>query len=197
MRGNKDKKMADYIRWKSSGMSKNSFCKTEGLCYHTFLSFCKKQVVSEKGFNEVKPELFSSQESKIEVIDVQGRRILLPLNTVQRYFVYRGITDIRKGFDSLSGLVRNELNENPLCGDVFIFFNRRRTHVKLLMWDKDGFAIYYKRLERGVFENLGGYEQLGATNEHGVVVSSHTLSLILQGVVLSSVRRKKRCDFTG
>jgi len=64
------------------------------------------------------------------------------------------------------------------------------------MWDKDGFAIYYKRLERGVFENLGGYEQLGATNEHGVVVSSHTLSLILQGLILSSVRRKKRCDFT-
>jgi len=91
MRGNKDKKMADYIRWKSSGMSKNSFCKTEGLCYHTFLSFCKKQVVSEKGFNEVKPELFSSQESKIEVIDVQGRRILLPLNTpldILKIFVF-------------------------------------------------------------------------------------------------------------
>ena len=72
MRGNKDKKLVDYIRWKSSGLSKNSFCKTEGLCYQTFLTFCKKQVVPEKGFEEVKPVLFSTQAGKIEVIEVHN-----------------------------------------------------------------------------------------------------------------------------
>lgn len=110
---------------------------------------------------------------------------MLALSNAQRYFVYRGATDIRKGFDGLSGIVRNELKGNPLSGDVFVFFNRRRTHVKLLMWDRDGFAIYYKRLERGVFEIPQGYEQ-------SALVSSQTLSLILHGIVLNSVRRKKR-----
>lgn len=91
MRVTKDKKMADYNRWKSSGMSKNSFCKAEGLCYQTFLTFCKKQGLCERGFHEVKPELFYGQDSKIEVIDVQGRRILLPLNTplaILKMFVF-------------------------------------------------------------------------------------------------------------
>jgi len=115
---------------------------------------------------------------------------MLALNNAQRYFIYRGVTDIRKGFDGLSGIVRNELRENPLSGDVFIFFNRKRTHVKLLMWDRDGFAVYYKRLERGVFEIPAGYEQ-------STTVSSQTLSLILQGIVLSSVRRKKRYVLAG
>ena len=115
---------------------------------------------------------------------------MLALYNARRYFLYRGVTDIRKGFDGLSGIVRNELNENPLSGDVFIFFNRKRTHVKLLMWDRDGFAMYYKRLERGVFEIPAGYEQ-------STVVSSQILSLILQGIVLSSVRRKKRYVLAG
>lgn len=115
---------------------------------------------------------------------------MLALNNAQRYYIYRGVTDIRKGFDGLSGIVRNELRENPLSGDVFIFFNRKRTHVKLLMWDRDGFVIYYKRLERGVFEIPAGYEQ-------STVVSSQILSLILQGIVLSSVRRKKRYVLAG
>lgn len=115
---------------------------------------------------------------------------MLALNNAQRYFLYRGVTDIRKGFDGLSGIIRNELRENPLSGDVFIFFNRKRTHVKLLMWDRDGFAIYYKRLERGVFEIPAGYEQ-------SAMVSSQVLTLILQGIVLSSVRRKKRYVLAG
>lgn len=56
---------------------------------------------------------------------------------------------MRKGFDGLSGLVREG---DPLSGDVFIFFNRRRTQVKLLLWERDGFSIYHKRLERGTYE---------------------------------------------
>jgi len=110
---------------------------------------------------------------------------MLALNNAQRYFLYRGVTDIRKGFDGLSGIVRDELRENPLSGDVFIFFNRKRTHVKLLMWDRDGFAIYYKRLERGVFEVPAG-------KDTAQVITSQTLLLILQGILLGSVRHKKR-----
>lgn len=63
---------------------------------------------------------------------------------------------MRSGIDSLSGLVRNELHQNPLSGDIFIFLNRKASHIKLLMWDRDGFALYYKRLEKGTYEKIAG-----------------------------------------
>lgn len=58
---------------------------------------------------------------------------------------------MRKGFNGLSGLVRNELELEPTSGDVFIFLNRHRTHLKLLHWERGGFVLYYKRLEKGSF----------------------------------------------
>jgi len=58
---------------------------------------------------------------------------------------------MRKSFNGLSGLVRNELGREPTCGDVFVFLNRNRTHLKLLHWERGGFVLYYKRLERGSF----------------------------------------------
>ncbi len=90
---------------------------------------------------------------------------------------------MRKGFDGLSGLVREGLIKNPLSGDVFIFFNKRRSQVKLLLWEKDGFSIYHKRLEQGTYElPCSSYNEL----------QSHELMLILQGISLKSVRRRKR-----
>jgi len=59
---------------------------------------------------------------------------------------------VRKGFDGLSGLVINKLKQDPLSGDIFIFVNRTRTLIKLLVWDQSGFAIWHKRLEQGTFE---------------------------------------------
>jgi len=58
---------------------------------------------------------------------------------------------MRKSFNGLSGLVKNELNREPASGDVFVFLNRNRTHLKLLNWERGGFVLYYKRLERGSF----------------------------------------------
>jgi transposase len=114
--------------------------------------------------------------------------VMLLITEHQRYFVYTGVTDMRKGFDTLAGLVRSEMKLNPMSGDMYIFFNRGRTHVKILLWDRDGFALYFKRLERGTFE-------LPASNGTGsVLISSQTLGLILQGIILSSVQRKKRFE---
>jgi transposase len=96
---------------------------------------------------------------------------------------------MRKSFDGLSGLVREGLLKDPLSGDVFIFFNARRTQVKLLVWEGDGFALWYKRLERGTFElpvvdaKMNGHE-----------LGSDELLLILKGISLHSVRRRKRFD---
>ena len=113
---------------------------------------------------------------------------MLLITEHQRYFVHAGVTDMRKGFDTLCGVVRSEMKLNPMSGDMFIFFNRPRTHVKILLWDRDGFALYIKRLERGTFE-------LPAPSSDGTSrISAQTLALILQGIVLSSVRRKKRYE---
>jgi transposase len=90
---------------------------------------------------------------------------------------------MRKGFDGLNGLVRDGLGKDPLSGDVFIFFNKRRTQVKLLLWERDGFSIYHKRLERGT------YELPVSTSAE---LRSDELMLILQGISLKSVRRRKR-----
>lgn len=98
---------------------------------------------------------------------------------------------MRKGFDGLSGLVRDALQMDPLSGDVFIFFNKRRGQVKLLLWERDGFSIYHKRLERGTYE----LPALTSTTT-SVELRSDELMLILQGISLQSVQRRKRFDQT-
>ena len=69
----------------------------------------------------------------------------------QRYYIYTEVTDIRKGVHGLSGLVRNEMDADPMNGDVFVFFNPTRQLMKMLVWDQNGYAIYSKRLESGTF----------------------------------------------
>ena len=100
--------------------------------------------------------------------------------------LYRNFTDIRKSFDGLCGIVQNELRQDPMNGDVFIFINRRRTHIKLLTWDRDGFALYYKRLEKGTFElpPAGQQEQ--------VTVSVSQLMLMLQGISMKQIKYRPR-----
>jgi len=102
-----------------------------------------------------------------------------------RYWLCREPTDMRKSFDGLSGLVRSELKRDPLSGDVFIFLNRRRTHIKLLVWDRSGFVLYYKRLEQGTFE-------LSAAEGRDGQMSWQHLIMMLEGVSMKTVRYRKR-----
>ena len=113
---------------------------------------------------------------------------MLALSTATRYFLYHRPTDIRKGFDGLAGLVRNELGQNPLTGDVFIFLSKRRTHVKLLQWEGDGFAIYFKRLERGAYELPAG----AAASTGALCITPTQLQLILSGVMLKNIKYRPR-----
>lgn len=94
---------------------------------------------------------------------------------------------MRKSFDGLQGIVTNEMNRRCLSGEVFIFMNRRRDQVKLLVWDDGGFVIYYKRLEQGRFE-LPVVEE----GQRGRQLSWSDLMLIIEGVSLRSVRWRKR-----
>lgn len=110
---------------------------------------------------------------------------MLSLSSRQRFFWYRGVTDMRKSFAGLSYLVETEMGFDLLSGDVFIFVNRRRDRMKLLMWDRTGFVIWYKRLEEGTFEipDLSGDQSELPWDQ---------LLLILEGVVLKSAKRRKR-----
>jgi len=77
---------------------------------------------------------------------------MLSLSSTHRYFLYTGVADMRKSFDGLSGMVRQYMKSDPLSGDVYIFVNHRRNQIRLLVWDRSGFAFYAKRLEQGTFE---------------------------------------------
>ena len=108
---------------------------------------------------------------------------MLALSQSCRYFLYRRPADMRFGIHSLAGLVENELGFNPMSGDIFVFLGKRVNQIRLLQWDRDGFAMYVKKLEHGTFEWPKGDESL---------ISSHELILLLQGVMLDSVRLRKR-----
>lgn len=102
----------------------------------------------------------------------------------RRYFLHRAPTDMRKSFDGLCGVVRRELGMNPVSGDVFVFVNRRRTHVKLLTWDRSGFVLYYRRLETGTFALPDG--------DGKAPLAWPELILMLEGVTTEKLRYRKR-----
>jgi len=112
---------------------------------------------------------------------------MLHLSTSLRYYFYTQIVDMRKGCYGLCGIVQNELKMDILMGDVFVFINRRHNQIKLLQWDKDGFALYEKRLEKGTFEQPSNTQ-----NSTDILLTNLQLQHILQGVILQSVRHKKR-----
>ena len=109
---------------------------------------------------------------------------MLSLTSAHRYFLYDKPTDMRKGFDSLSGLVRTCMDQDPTNGSVYVFMNKNRTLIKLLHWEYGGFTLYYKRLEKGVFERP-------ALRKDQRITWSQ-LVLIFEGIKLSSVEKKSR-----
>ena len=112
---------------------------------------------------------------------------MLHLNSSTAYYWYNGAADMRKGFDALCGIVLQHMNSNVLQGGVYIFVNRKRNQIKLLTWEGDGLAIYYKRLEKGVYEL-----PLITSENNSAAIDAIQLQLILQGIVLNSVRKKIR-----
>jgi|SRR5665647_1981712 len=112
---------------------------------------------------------------------------MLHLTPTIRYYLYRSPTDMRKGFDSLSGIVTSCMQHNACSGDIFIFLNKHRTHIKLLLFEGDGFALYYKRLEQGTYE-------LPVCNnpDSSMNITQQQLQFILQGVSLGKIEYRKR-----
>ncbi len=102
------------------------------------------------------------------------------LSLPSRLWVWRGAADLRKSFDGLSALARAQMGKDPLSGEGFIFFNRRRTLVKILYFERGGYWVCAKRLERGRFQAVER-EELRAAE----------LSMILAGLEFSPPRERR------
>ena len=112
-----------------------------------------------------------------------------------RVFLAIKPTDMRKSFDGLFALVESVLQEAPLSGHLFVFRNRRRDRIKLLWWDRDGLAMFYKRLERGTYQFPTDVASQGATSGASATkceIRASDLALLLEGIDLKSVIRRKR-----
>lgn len=106
-----------------------------------------------------------------------------------RAFVYRKPTDMRKSFDGLVALTESALRQDPLSGSLFVFLNRRRDRIKILYWGQTGFCIWYQQLQKGTYQ-LPDDKSLEA--QESIEVTRSQLSLILDGIDLSSARQRMR-----
>lgn len=112
---------------------------------------------------------------------------MISIHASTRVFLCSEAIDMRFGFDGLAGLVKSYFSMNPTCGHLFVFFSRRRDRMKLLYWDREGFVLYYKRLERGTFSWLDDLDL-----SDGGEMDASDFAVILAGVnPMSSPAPKK------
>lgn len=117
---------------------------------------------------------------------------MFTLSSTLRFQLYSQATDMRKGFDGLSGLVTNELQQSPTNGDVFVFINKFRNKIKLLHWAGSGFTLYYKRLESGIFD-IPHYDI-----KTGSYLLNYTqMVMLIDGIQINNIHRKKHFSIKG
>ena len=110
---------------------------------------------------------------------------MLNFSSKLRFYLYRDPTDMRKSFKGLRVLVRQSLSEDPLSGDVFLFINKRKNKIKLLIWDTDGYWIHYKQLEKGTFT----FPEQGSSHHE---ISRDALYLMLIGIDIKETKKRLR-----
>ena len=104
-----------------------------------------------------------------------------------RIYLCTSPTDMRKGFDTLAVLVRDGLGYDPLSGHLFLFIGCRKDRVKMLYWDSDGYALWYKRLEKGTFRI-----PVVKPETSSIELKASELAMLLDGIDLKSIKRRKR-----
>lgn len=112
---------------------------------------------------------------------------MISIASSTRIFIATEPTDMRKGFDGLQGLVANVLGADPLSGHLFLFVNRRRDKLKVLYWDGDGLAIWYRRLEQGTFQLPTLHD-----DQNSAEISREDLIMLIRGLDYENVSRRKR-----
>jgi transposase len=113
---------------------------------------------------------------------------MLTLPASVRIFVAAESVDLRRGFDGLAAATRSLIDQDPLSGHLFCFLNRRRNRIKLLVWDRTGYLIVYKRLERGTFT----LTTAPPPGQRHVEMDAGELALLLEGIDLRHAVRRPR-----
>jgi transposase len=113
---------------------------------------------------------------------------VLTLPASVRIYVAAEAVDLRRGFDGLAAATRGVIKQDPLSGHLFVFLNRRKNRIKLLVWDRTGYLLLYKRLERGTFR-LATEPEAG---ERHVEVDAGELGLMMEGLDLRGATRRER-----
>jgi transposase len=114
---------------------------------------------------------------------------MLTIPASVKVFLAVEAVDLRLSLDGLAAATRSVIGQDPLCGHLFVFLNRRRDRVKILVWDRNGWCLLYKRLEVGTF-HLPRLEDAGRSIE----IESAELSLMLEGIDLREARRRPRWE---
>jgi transposase len=112
---------------------------------------------------------------------------MLAISSLVKIFLHAEPIDMRKSFDGLFGIIKSDLQLDARDGGVFMFLNLRRNRIKLIYWDRDGLAIWMKRLEKGCYQR-----PLRLPDGKHVMVDPEELQSILSGIDLSSIKKRKR-----
>lgn len=113
---------------------------------------------------------------------------MFSLSSAHTYYFYKTPTDMRKSFDSLSGLVRSGMKRDPFNGSIYIFINKQRNMIKLLHWESGGFTLYYKRLEKGRFS-------VPDFRSGSVEIKWSDLVLMMEGIEVKNIQKSLRFSF--
>ena len=108
---------------------------------------------------------------------------MIPISSTTRIFVATGATDMRKSFDGLIALVQDVLEEDPLAGHLFLFRNRRGNRIKILWWDRTGFCIWYKHLQKNTFP-------FPRSSEGRAEIDARDLAMILEGLEFKTIQKR-------
>lgn len=113
---------------------------------------------------------------------------MLTLPPTVRVFIAVQPADLRKGFDGLAAVTRNVIRHDPMSGHLFVFFNRRSDRSKVLYWDRSGWCVFYKRLERGTFK----MPRIALSGAAHIEMEAAELALVLEGIDPRDARRRLR-----
>jgi transposase len=114
---------------------------------------------------------------------------MLSVASTARVYLYMQAVDMRRSYDGLHAIVQSEFTRDIRQGDYFMFINRRRDRIKIIWWDKDGLAIFMKRLESGSIQ-----KPIVDSNSKSLIIDHAELSMLLTGIDVSNIKRRKRFD---
>lgn len=116
---------------------------------------------------------------------------MLAVAATTKVYLYTRDVDMRRSFDGLMAIVQSEFDRDIRLGDYFMFVNKRRDRIKIIWWDRDGLSIFMKRLESGTVQR-----PVVASNEKSLVIDQTQLSMLITGIDVSNIKRRKRYQVT-